>query len=366
MVKQICMAAVLLCGIASAQSNSGASYPYLLRLEHSTFTGHSCALLQTTGAFHLEFYHGDDIKVFEGSVPANDLLELEGDLNDESVVDLSQPQVEEPLLSTQIDELQVSIYRGDAWQDLFFRSRDSERPFDRWLQPLVRWLDNLHKLPHRELSEDQGKNNCLPRKPIRLRTRDAGAAPDAATPKTTAQILAIPASRPHPQPAQPRMPRPVPALLRVYSFAVQSGGAHESCVLLGENGMYRFEDRAQKVGKPVNTKIAAGQITPDDLQQLRHILDDPALAAVQHHEPPGHGDVPVIGDLLDITVSRPAGVQHVILSSRFRHPDFVAFYSGDADSSLAQPLLKFLSDHVENNPPGILDPSKRNGCSEAP
>jgi hypothetical protein len=76
--------------------------------------------------------------------------------------------------------------------------------------------------------------------------------------------------------------------------------------------------------------------------------------------------VPMMGDMVEITISRPGRVQHFVLSSRFNRTGFGPFYGGDADSSAAQPLRKFLSEHVENNLAGILDPSKRNSCSEAP
>jgi hypothetical protein len=365
-VKQICAATIVLCGITSAQTTGGPSYPYLLRIEHSTFESHACALLQTSGAFHLEVTDGDNVKVFEGTIPTNDLLEIEGDLNSETLVDLSQQQIEEPLIRTRHDELQVTVLRGDDWQDLFFRSSDSQQPFERWLQPLVHWLDTLHKLPHRELSEDEGKNNCLPPKPISLKKRDADAAPAPVTSKTDAHILStVPAPQPQPRPPQAASPQSVPALLRVYSFEMQTGSAHESCVLLGENGIYRFEDRTQKTGKPVNTKIAAGQIKPDELQQLHQLLDDPSLAKIKHHEPRG-GVVPVMGSLTELSISRSAGVQHLVLSPRLNQAGFSPFDAGDADASVARPLLKFLAEHVENNPAGILDPSKRNGCSQAP
>jgi hypothetical protein len=152
----------------------------------------------------------------------------------------------------------------------------------------------------------------------------------------------------------------------MYSFEMNSEGAHENCALLGENGLYRFEERIQKTGKPVNTKITSGHITSEELQQLHQILDDPALATIKHHEPPGHGDVYVMGDMLDIAISRPTGVQHVILSSRFKGPDFPSFYSGDADLSNARPLLNFLREHLESSTAAVLDPTKRNDCSEAP
>jgi|SRR5712692_6697272 len=122
--------------VASGQVRA-AAYPYLLRLDHSAFEGHTCALLQTTGAFHLEVNQGDDVKVFEGTITANELIKIEADLNSTALVNLSQPQIQEPLIRTRHDELQVTTFRGEAWQDLFFQSSDSQQPFKRWLQPLV-------------------------------------------------------------------------------------------------------------------------------------------------------------------------------------------------------------------------------------
>jgi hypothetical protein len=176
-----------------------------------------------------------------------------------------------------------------------------------------------------------------------------------------------PTPQPQPQPALPIAPQSVSPLFLLNSFESGSESAHEWCVVIGENGMYRFEDRAQKTGKLVKTKVTAGQIGPSELQQLHQLLGDPTLVSIRHHEPPGHGDVPMMQDKLDLFIARPpAGVQHFILSSHFHRPDFPSFYRGDADVTAAQPLLKFLSEHVENKPAGILDPRKRNGCSEAP
>ena len=361
---QICIATLLLCGFATAQATSGSSYPYHLRLEHSNFEGHSCALLQNTGAFHLEVTHDDDVKVFEGSIETNELLEIERNLNSVALVNLSQQQIEEPLIRTRHDELQITVFRGDGWQDLYFRSSDSQQPFKQWLQPLAHWLDNLHKLPHRELSEDEGKNNCLPPKVIALKSRGEEL-PESVTSKTTTRILSAgPAPQPRPSPAT--KPQSVPALLHVYSFEMKAGSAHESCTLIAESGNYRIEDRTQRTGKSVNNKIVAGQLTPDELQQLRHLLEDPALAKIKHREPPGGMVVRVMGDMWNISISRPPGVQHFILSSRFNRPDFPSFYRGDADVSAARPLLNFLSEHLESNQAGILDPASHNGCTEAP
>ena len=352
--------------VASSQAKAPA-YPYLLRLEHSNFEGHSCALLQTTGAFHLEVTHGDEVKVFEGSIETNELLEIERTLNNDVLMNLSQRQIEEPLIRTRHDELQITVFRGDGLQDLYFRSSDSQQPFEHSLQPLVRWLQTLHRSPHRELSEDEGKNNCLPPRVIALKKREVDAsARESVTPKTTTHVLSV-GPAPQPQPSTPAKARSPLALLRVYSFEMKAAGsAHENCVLVADNGKYHFEDRTQKTGKPIKSKIGAGQLAPEELQQLHQLLEDPALARIKHREPPGGMVVRVMGDMLDISISRPAGIQQFILSSRFNRPGFPSFYSGDGDVSNAGPLLKFLSEHIESNQAGILDSASRNGCTEAP
>ena len=367
--KQICIVSLLFCGMATGQAapRAPSSYPYLLRLEHSNFEDHSCALLQNTGAFHFEVSRGDDVKVFEGLIATNDVLDIERDLNSDALVKASQQQIEEPLIRTRHDELQLTVFRGDGWQDLYFRSSDSQHPFEHWLQPLVHWLNNLHKLPHRELSEDEGKNNCLPPSVITLKRRDTEASSaEPITPKATTHVLSA-GPAPQPQLTQPAKPQSAPALLRVYSFEMKAAGsAHESCALVANNGKYHFEDRTQKTGKPVNTKILAGQFTPEEIQQLHQILEDPSLVKIKHREPPGGMIVPMMGNLLNVSISRPAGVQHFILSSTYNRAGFATFYSGDGDVGNARPLLKFLSEHVENSAAGALDPASRNGCAEAP
>lgn len=355
--------ALILVSSASGQTYSP-NYPYLLRLDHYTFEDHSCVLLQKTGAFHLEVEHGDEVKVFEGTIDSGKLVEIQRELNSDPLDDLSQQRIEEPILNgSPFDKLQVTIFRGDRWQDLFFRSGDSQQPFKKSLQPLVRWLDGLHKLPHRELSEDAGKNNCLPRTAIALSKRESGAAPQI-TPKIPSQngsiSLGVRQATRASAPAQPR------TLLHIYSLERNSASASERCVIVGGNGGYRVEDRTQKTGRPVETKILIGKIDPDALAQLREILDSPDLVKIKHHEPPGGAAVPVLADITDISISRPDGDQRIILSSGFNRPGFPAFYGGDADPRKANSLLKFVSEHLENGNGQSLSKEFRNECSEAP
>src|SRR5436190_719450 len=75
------------------------------------------------------------------------------------------------------------------------------------------------------------------------------------------------ADRTQARPSPPATPPPISSLLRMYFFENKNSSAHESCVLVADNREYRFEDRTQKAGKPVDMKIAAGRITVEQLQQ---------------------------------------------------------------------------------------------------
>ena len=249
-------------------------------------------------------------------------------------------------MRSQEDRLQVGVVRNGEWQDLNFQSPESQRPFEHALRPLVRWMDELHKLPHKKLSEDAGKNNCQPPKSLALKKRGFAGITSSETTAQSGQSDAI------------------SALLRVYSFSLKGGGAHQQCVLITENGKYRFEDRTQKaVGRAVETQIIDGEISPGDLQELRRVLDAPVLAKLHHHEPPG-GRIPVMGDILDLTISRATGDQKLFLSDGFGR-EFGAFFGGDGPLTIADPLMKFLAEHVKKNSMAtVLDRSLRNDCSQ--
>jgi hypothetical protein len=348
---------VLLLNSAQAEQPD---YPYLLRLDHYVSGEQTCALLQKTGAFHLEVDNGRKVRVYEGSLSPSQLAEVQSALNRHPLAGLSQQQIEEPLLRTRYDKLQLNIFRGDRWQDLFFRSSDTQETFKVSLQPLLRWLDGLHSLPHKELSEEQGKNNCLPAGKIELKKRgetareirpriasDTGGAPLASRRLVTAPVQVRP-------------------LLEIYSLERKTASARERCVLIMEDGNYRIEERAQKASKPVDLNVLGGTAGAKELRELRGILDSPELAAIKHHEPPGGSVVPMLGDKMEIWIARADHDQRIILSSSFGRPGMPAFYGGDASLHTAERLLRFLSERLENGTGKNLSKEGRNGCTQAP
>jgi hypothetical protein len=347
---------VLATALACAQTGPAPDL-YLLRLEHGSAYSDSCVLLQKTGAYHLEIDDGDNTKVLEGSLTSDELQQVVIDLK--NVLEaISQGQIEEPLLGHR-DLLKLDVERHGHWGEVRFLSTESQEPYRQSLQPIVRWLSDLHKLPHKELSEDAAKNNCLAPGKIVLKKRSNETTPPSAKASSSPHV-------PSSQPSSPVSPNPSPALLRVDSFGLKSDVFHQECVLIVEDGSYRAEQRAQKSGHTgITTKINGGQLTPIEISQLKEVLSNPALARIRHRES-SHLERPVMGQMMELNISRSSGLQDIVLSSTFDQPGIPFFYSGDGDISTARPLLKFLAEHVENNGLGAIDPNLRNGCQSAP
>ena len=345
---------VLLPALAFSQVETS---PYLLRMEHTNFESHQCVLLQKTGFFHLEVDRDGTTRVFEGTLSAKELGGLTNHLQDPQLEVLSQKQIEEPLMRKP-EFLALNISRGDKGQQLVFRSAESQQPYWKSLQPILQWLDSLHKQPHKELSEDAGKNNCLAPGKIALkkRTEEAPSATTAASGKPAAPMDS----------SNPAAPTPETTLLQLGSLSVKSHVAQQSCVLVVANGFYRAEEQQQKEGsKKVETKITGGKLTLQEVSELQELLNDPAIAGI-HHRKTSRMTLPMSGEMLNLQIYRPSSVQDVVLSSTFNRRDIPFFYSGDGDISRAQPLLNFVTEHVWTAGSGRLDPSLRNDCQSAP
>jgi hypothetical protein len=145
--------------------------PYLVRVHRATPGNTICVLLRHDGQFHLETSHGDRTKVSEGSLSSAELLKVQRMLDSDGLPRLSQDKPASPKTTHVSEILQISIFRTDHWQNLVFVDDNGSQPVPRSLGPLVNWLGSLHMQPHRQLNEDEGKNNCQSPKEIELTTR---------------------------------------------------------------------------------------------------------------------------------------------------------------------------------------------------
>jgi len=84
---------------------------------------------------------------------------------------LTQETPGSPRMTRGSEVLQISIFRTDHWQNLVFMDDNGSQTVPRSLNPLLHWLDSLHKQPHQQMNEDESKNNCQSPKKIELKKR---------------------------------------------------------------------------------------------------------------------------------------------------------------------------------------------------
>lgn len=128
-------------------------------------------LVRRDGQYHLERLHPYGIRVFEGELPNGALASLENLLTKDRLFQLQQSDIAVPHTTGDLDQLFVSVLRPAHWQNLEFDAAESRKPYEEFLNPLLKWLDDLQEEKAKELTEESGRNNCLPSKEIKLQTR---------------------------------------------------------------------------------------------------------------------------------------------------------------------------------------------------
>lgn len=142
-----------------------------------------CVLVRRDGQYHLERLHHYGVRIFEGTLPDRELASLEELLTKDGIFQLQQSDIAQPHSTGAPDKLFVSVLRPAHWQNLEFDSAESRRPYEEFLNPLLKWLDDLQKTKTKEVTEESGRNNCLPSKEIKLQTRS-----DERTPSLNTRI----------------------------------------------------------------------------------------------------------------------------------------------------------------------------------
>jgi hypothetical protein len=107
----------------------------------------------------------------EGSLLSAELLKVQRMLDSDGLPRLAQDKPAAPKTTHVSEVLQISIFPTDHWQNLVFMDDNGSQPVPLSLGPLVNWLNSLHVQPHRELNQDEGKNNCQSPKKIEFKTR---------------------------------------------------------------------------------------------------------------------------------------------------------------------------------------------------
>jgi hypothetical protein len=345
-----------------------ANYPFRLRLEHTRGREHSredstvCVLLRRDGQFHLEHRRGDETLVSEGRLSESDLAKLNLALDSDQLRQISQQKIVPPLLYSRDDQLQLNVFRKDHWQNLRFPDATTQAANRGAIQPLLTWLNELHNQPHRELSEDEGKNNCLTPERLQLKIRNAPPAASA-TGKNSGEPAAGAAAG-----GADSQPEPPPSFLLRYSRDRFSNGTlQRTCVIVGPAGGYRMERGSQQISYKMKTSVFEGSVSDGELRELKQMLDEPRLKN-EHHQN-RLPDVPIReAEVTSVSVPREKEIQQLVFSD-YSGASFggqgPAANSTD-DTASIDPLQAWLKTAIESKKVAPLKSAQPSNCASTP
>jgi hypothetical protein len=338
-----------------------ANYPFLLRLEHTTKGSRACVLLRRNGEFHFEHTRGDETEVSEGQIPDAELVNLKEALNSDQLQQISQQKIIPPLLDTTVDQVQVNVVRTDHWQNLYFADSTSQIPYSGALKPLLTWMRALQDEPHRTLTEDEGKNNCLTPKKLHLtiRTNDPSLSAEKKITENAANSAANGA-------AGPQSSQPKSFLMRYSLDHFSSGVLQRTCVIVNPTGSFRMEKGSQQVTFKMKASVFEGSISEDELRELNQLLEAPDLKNLHHQNRLAsvrRGDV----QITSLSIPREKEIQQLLFSS------YIGDLSGRGDpgdviddTSSIQPLQKWLRASIADKKLAPVKSTKPNSCAPGP
>ena len=238
---------------------------YLLRMERLRSDQDVCVLVQRDGQYHLERLHPYGIRVFEGKLPNGALASLESLLMKDRLLRLQQSDIDIPLITGDLDNLFVSVLHRDHWQNLEFSSAESRKPYEEFLNPLLKWLDDLQKEKAKELTEESGRNNCLPPKEIQLQTRSGEKISSMHTEASAVRHAYI---------------------LRTLTRRFDSSRIENSCVIIRDTGVYHVRRSQQLARKETKTTVLDGTFSAEAIDSLRVLIDADQLRKWPTENPP--------------------------------------------------------------------------------
>jgi hypothetical protein len=348
----------------SAQDDAAAqfaNYPFRLRLEHVSENSSVCVLLRSDGQYHLEHTRGDEILVAEGRLGESDLARLNLALDSDQLQQISQQKIVAPLMYSSYDQLQLNVFRKDHWQNLQFPDATTQRAYQAAIRPILTWLNELPNAPHRQLSEDEGKNNCLTPEKLHLKIRIAEA--PLSTKKTGAEPGAgISGGRADAQPEQPAS-----FLVRYARDRFSNNTLQRTCVIVGTAGGYRMERASQQISYKMRASVFEGSVSAGELEELKQMLDEPRLKNERHEN--GLPEMTLRdAEVISVSVPREKHIQHLLFSdssgSLFSRKGAAA-NSTDDTSSIA-PLEAWLQTAIENKKVAPLKSAHPDNCASTP
>jgi hypothetical protein len=275
----VCCAGTL-CSQAAPSSQSTKEPTYLMRLERIRKGEDVCVLLRGDGQYHLEFQTGQNVKVFEGELDPDGVRQAIHIVSLDQLFDLEQKRIPEPLLTADDDQVMLAVLRPrDTWQQLTFPDSPSRDPYRDALVPLLEWFDRIQKRKGRSLSEEAGRNSCLPPRNLEFATRTPTLrAPDATNSNSTSEPDTADAF-PRDAHAAPEGTSPEPTyIFRMVESEYVKGTITMSCRIVSRSGQYHFVKQSREPGsRKVRSVMRDGVLNEGQMAVLRQILRAPEL-----------------------------------------------------------------------------------------
>lgn len=320
-------------GSARNQSQPAASSAvYLLRLERAGYLQSVCVLLDANGGYHLERHTLDKVRVFEGSVDAAELREIVRVLSADQLFRLEQKQIPDLMLKSDNDRVLLEVHRPAYWQQLLFPDSASRVPFRDEMEPLLKWLDAVNKRKTRQLSEEAGRNNCLP----------------PARPEFAQRSTAAPERKSAAVPPPATVTTPSTYILRMIDERRTHYQAEASCLLVSTSGMYHVVRQWRSQSKGLSTMVLDGTLDPAKLASLRGILDAPEL--VNQPEEKEETEVILVDDsfFTRFFIPRGSSVQKVAAWNSYRIANEIMTRSAeDHGTKVLTPLSDWLTGNID-------------------
>jgi VWFA-related protein len=356
------------CPLGQGES-SNSKHSYELRLEQVTEGENVCVLLRRDGHYHFEHTLSDRARVYEGSISQASLKEIQTVVNNDELLRLTQSKIPLHLYSVSWDELDLRVARATGWQQLRFPDAESRKAFRQSLDPLVKWLHALPTENRIEMTEEEGKNNCLPSRSEK---------PKFATRERPARST----------PVKAPLSLPDSYMLRIVFDQLSPGEAKRTCAIVYPNGFYHLEKSREKhsssgVYQPdIVNQAVGGKIKADVFEQfldsaataeLRELLDNPTLIASRHSTLPA-GLHYTDAEITMLFIRREGMIQQLAFTNYFGGDDVRDPIGGsrgniqhiDSAANLISPLQKWMKSNLESRKAARLKDGFGNNCTSVP
>lgn len=335
---------------AQAQGGGEAADPsataYLLRLQRASYRQSVCLLLSGDGHYHVERHTPQKVRVFEGNLDAGEFRTVVHILSDDRLYELEQKGIPDLMLKSDNDQVILDIHRPNSWQQLTFPDSASREPFRDTLDPLLKWFDAVNKRKMGELSEEAGRNNCMPPRRPEFARREKPAQEAAASKPAAADVSPL-----------------ANYTLQMFDDRMVNYRAEATCLLVSASGAYHLV-KESKQSRGLSSTVLDGKLDSQQLASLRGILVAPGI--VNEPEAEKGAEVIFTGDSYFTRLAIPRGgrVQRITAWKSYRIVNHTMSNSQEEHGSkLLAPLREWLKANIDENKaaPSLAPPNPR--CS---